>query len=68
MVNLCNGPPERRVAVVGLDTDVRNQRMGAAAASCLEQDAADEALVTARDVESRRYPHSMICLAHADKA
>lgn len=71
MVNLCNGPPARRVSVVGLayaglDRDARNERMGAAASICLEHDDTEEAVVIGRDTGSSSYPYSVIALIRAD--
>jgi hypothetical protein len=71
MVNLGNGPPQRRVAIVGLayaglDRAARNERMGEAAAVCMERDDAEEAVVIGRDVESTRYPYSVIALIRAE--
>jgi len=71
MVNLCNGPPQRRVAIVGLayqglDRNARNERLSAAAAVSIEQDDAEEAVVIGRDVNSPSYPYSAACLITAE--
>ncbi len=71
MVNLCNGPPERRVAIVGLaykgaDRDARNERMGAAAAISMEEDAAEEAVVIGRALDITAYPYTAIGLFRAE--
>lgn len=73
MVNLPNGPTQRRVAIVGLaykgiSARTRNERMGEAAKICLDRDAATEAVVIGRDVDAPAYPYSVIGLIRSERS
>ncbi|MBE9505396.1 MAG: hypothetical protein IMY84_01155 [Chloroflexi bacterium] len=72
MVNMANGPEERRVAIVGLayqgiSVDTRNERMGEAAKISMDKDKAEEAVVIGRDVSASAHPYSVICLIRAER-